>query len=412
MASFLARAKNAFNAFIGSRDPTEEYSTGSGSYIRPDRRWSRKSSERSTTMSVLNRIAVDAASMKIRHVRIDENDEYLEDINSDLNYCFKVSANLDQTPRALRQDIFLTMLEEGHAAVVPVICDQDPRFTDSYDPQSLRVGTIVEWKPRHVRVNLYNEITGRREEITLPKRMVAIAPNPFYDVMNAPNSTMQRLSRKLNLLDVIDEQSGSGKLDMIIQLPYVVKTPEKRAQAEARRKDIERQLSGSKYGIAYTDGTERITQLNRSVENNLMNQIEFLTSMYYSQLGIEKGILDGTATDQVMQNYQVRIIEPIVSSFTDEAKRKWLSKTAITQGQSIMFFQDQLKMVPISLLADLADKLRRNEVVSSNEIRSSMGMKPSDNEKANELSNPNINQSSEEGPPASTEEPAAGFSGE
>ncbi len=352
--------------------------------------------EKTIVTSVYNRIALDAAAISIQHVRLDENDRFLSVINSDFNNCLNLEANVDQTGRAFIQDVVMSMLDEGCVAIVPVDTDDCPDSTGSYSIQSMRVGKIVEWCPYHVRVDLYNERTGRKQEVTVPKSTVAIVENPLYAVINEPNSTMQRLVRKLNLLDVIDEQSGSGKMNLIIQLPYTVKTETRRQQAENRRKEVENQLFNSKYGIAYTDGTERITQLNRPVENNLMSQIEYLTSMLYSQLGITQSILDGTADEKTMLNYYNRSIEPIVSAIVDEMKRKFLTKTARSQRQSILFFRDPFKLVPVDHIADIADKFTRNEIVSSNEIRQIIGMKPSADPKADELRNKNINQSSNE----------------
>lgn len=369
---------------------------GMSSYYRPDRPRFTRGNEQSIVTSVYNRIALDVASVAIRHVRLDENDRYLEDIDSGLNSCLSLEANVDQTGRALIQDLVMSMFDEGCVALVPVDTDEDPENTDSYKIESMRTGKIIEWKPRHVRVRLYNDQTGMKEEVWLQKNKIAIIENPLYAVINEPNSTMQRLIRKLNLLDVVDEQSSSGKLDLIIQLPYVIKTEARRQQAENRRKDIENQLAGSKYGIAYTDGTERITQLNRSVENNLMKQIEYLTSMLYSQLGITTTILDGTADEQTMLNYNNRTIEPILSAIVDEMKRKFLTKTARSQRQSIAFFRDPFRLVPVNNLAEIADKFTRNEIMTSNEFRQIVGMKPSKDPRADELRNKNLNESKED----------------
>lgn len=369
---------------------------GMSSYYRPDRPRFTRGNEQSIVTSVYNRIALDVASVAIRHVRLDENDRYLEDIDSGLNSCLSLEANVDQTGRALIQDLVMSMFDEGCVALVPVDTDEDPENTDSYKIESMRTGKIIEWKPRHVRVRLYNDRTGMKEEVWLRKDKIAIIENPLYAVINEPNSTMQRLIRKLNLLDVVDEQSSSGKLDLIIQLPYVIKTEARRQQAENRRKDIENQLAGSKYGIAYTDGTERITQLNRSVENNLMKQIEYLTSMLYSQLGITTTILDGTADEQTMLNYNNRTIEPILSAIVDEMKRKFLTKTARSQRQSIAFFRDPFCLVPVNNLAEIADKFTRNEIMTSNEFRQIVGMKPSKDPRADELRNKNLNESKED----------------
>jgi hypothetical protein len=340
---------------------------------------------------MLNRIAIDASQIDIRHVRLDENDRYVEDIASGLNECLTVEANIDQSHRAFKQDVFESMLDEGIIAMVPVETTLDPRQTESYDVVSMRVGKITEWRPQQVKIQLYNDKTGRKEEIWMNKRNVAIVENPMYPIVNEPNSTLKRLVRKLNLLDVIDEQSGSGKMDLIIQLPYVIKSDARKEQAEKRRTQIEDQLMNSKYGIAYTDGTERITQLNRPVENNLMKQIEYLTSMLYSQLGITQTILDGTADDKTMLNYYNRTVEPLVSAVVDEMKRKFLSKTARAKKQSIKFFRDPFKLVPVGELAEISDKLTRNEIATSNEMRQAIGWKPSDDPKADELRNSNIN---------------------
>lgn len=346
--------------------------------------------------SVYNRIALDCASISIQHVRLDDSERFLEKISSGLNDCLNLSANIDQTGRAFLQDIVLSMLDEGCVAIVPVDTDDDPDITGSYKIESMRTGKIMEWFPSHVKVRVYNERTGLKEDIVVPKDTIAIIENPLYAVINEPNSTMQRLIRKLNLLDVVDEQSSSGKLDLIIQLPYVIKTEARRQQAEKRRVEIERQLAGSKYGIAYTDGTERITQLNRSVENNLMKQIEYLTSMLYSQLGITQSILDGSADEKTMLNYYNRTIEPIIAAIVDELKRKFLTKTARSQKQSILFFRDPFKLVPVADLSEIADKFTRNEIMTSNEIRQIIGMKPSDDPKADELKNSNISEAKSE----------------
>lgn len=394
--SFRSRWKRAWNIFM-NKDPSRDYSnTGPGYYYRPDRPRFTRGNEQSIVTSVYNRIALDVASVAIRHVRLDENDRYLETIDSDLNSCFALEANVDQTGRAFIQDVVMSMFDEGCVAIVPVDTDIDPEDTDSYKIYSMRTGKIVEWKPRHVRVRLYNDLTGQKEEVILPKEKVAIIENPLYAVINEPNSTMQRLIRKLNLLDVVDEQSSSGKLDLIIQLPYVIKSDARRRQAEERRQAIENQLSGSKYGIAYTDGTEKVTQLNRSVENNLMKQIEYLTSMLYSQLGITTSILDGTADEKTMLNYNNRSVEPILSAIVDEVKRKFLTKTARSQRQSITFFRDPFRLVPVNDLAEIADKFTRNEIMTSNEIRQIVGMKPSDDPRADELRNKNLNESKED----------------
>lgn len=392
--TFSSRLKHAWNAFLNNKDPTERYrDVGVGvSYgIRPDRPRLSRGNERSIITSVFNRIALDAASLNIQHVRLDENGRFIETVDSGLNNCLSLEANIDQTGRAFIHDIVISMLDEGSLAIVPVDTSFDPTVSGSYDIHTMRTGKILEWYPAHVRVRLYNDRTGQKDELLLPKKSVGIIENPLYAVVNEPNSTLQRLIRKLNLLDSIDEQSGSGKLDLIIQLPYVIKTDARRQQADKRRKDIEDQLAGSKYGIAYTDGTERITQLNRPVENNLMKQIEYLTSMLYSQLGITQAVLDGSADEKTMINYYNRTIEPIVSAIVDEMKRKFLTKTARSQRQSILFFRDPFKLVPVTEIATIADTFTRNEITTSNEIRQIIGMKPSKDPKADELRNKNLN---------------------
>ena len=394
--SFGSRLKHAWNVFR-SRDPTAEFGDiGASYYNRPDRPRFTRGNERSITTSVLNRIALDASAIDILHVRLDKNGRFLEEINSGLNNCLTLSANADQTGRAFKQDVVMSMLDEGCVAIVPTDTTMNPKVTDSYDIETMRVGKIIQWRPQHVQVRIYNEQTGKKEELWLPKKMVAIVENPLYAVMNEPNSTMQRLIHKLGLLDITDEQTASGKLDLIIQLPYVIKTDARRQQAENRRKDIEMQLAGSKYGIAYTDGTEKITQLNRSLENNLMKQVEYLTNQLYSQLGITQTILDGTADEKTMLNYYNRTIEPIVSAIADEMKRKFLTKTARTQNQSIEFFRNPFKLVPVNDIAEIADKFTRNEIMTSNEIRQIVGMKPSDDPKADELRNSNIAETKED----------------
>lgn len=396
----LDRFQRGWNAFINNRDPTVHYQEyGNGYSYRPDRPRFTRGNERSIVTSVYNRIALDVAAINIYHCRLDENDRFIETMDSTLNNCFTLEANMDQTGRAFVQDIVMSMLNEGCVAIVPVDTSRDPEVTDSYEIHTMRTGKIVEWYPSHVRVSVYNDRIGRREEITLPKDTVAIIENPLYAVINEPNSTMQRLIRKLNLLDVIDEQSGSGKLDLIIQLPYVVKSPTRKAQAEERRKDIEMQLSGSKYGIAYTDGTEKITQLNRSVDNNLMKQIEYLTNLLYSQLGITQSIMDGSADEKAMLNYYDRTVEPIVSAIVDEMKRKFLTKTARTQLQSISYFRNPFKLIPVNDLAEIADKMTRNEIMTSNEIRQIIGMKPSKDPNADQLRNANLNHPDEQPAP-------------
>lgn len=388
---FSSRLKNAWNAFR-NRDPTFDYrNVGNGYSYRPDRPRFTRGNERSIITAVYNRIALDVAAISIKHCRLDENGRFISEMDSNLNKCLNLEANIDQTGRAFIQDVVMSMLDEGCVAIVPVDTTSDPS-KGSYDILSMRTGKIIEWYPRHVKVRVYNDRTGEKEDIKLPKRSVAIIENPLYAVINEPNSTMQRLIRKLNLLDYIDEQSGSGKLDLIIQLPYIIKTEARRQQAETRRKDIEAQLSGSKYGIAYTDGTERITQLNRPVENNLMKQIEYLTSMLYSQLGMAQSVFDGTADEQTMLTYHSRAIEPIISAIVDEMKRKFLTKTARSQWQSISFFKDPFKLVPVNNIAEIADKFTRNEIMTSNEIRQVIGMKPSDDPKADQLVNSNISQ--------------------
>lgn len=392
-----SRLKHAWNAFM-NRDPTNYYRDSGISYsYRPDRVRFSGGNEKSIVTSVYNRIAMDAAAIDIKHVRLDSDERYVETINSGLNNCLTTEANIDQTGRAFLQDCFMSMLDEGCVAIVPIDTSLNPKVTSSYDILSMRTGKILEWYPSSVKVRVYNEKTGNREEIVLPKSMVAIIENPLYAVINERNSTMQRLIRKLNLLDAIDEQSGAGKLDLIIQLPYVIKSEARRQQAENRRREIENQLAGSKYGIAYADGTERITQLNRSVENNLMKQIEYLTSMLYSQLGITQTVLDGTADEKTMLNYYNRTIEPMVSAIVDEMKRKFLTKTARSQLQSITYFRDPFGLVPVSDIAEIADKFTRNEIMTSNEIRQKIGMKPSHDPKADQLVNSNIAQPAEEG---------------
>ena len=391
-----SRLKHAWNAFVNNRDPTASYrDIGPGYSYRPDRPRLTRGNERSIITSVYNRIALDVAANDIRHVKLDEDDRFSEIIDSGLNNCLALDANIDQTGRAFIQDAVMSMLDEGCVALVPIETTFNPQQTGSFDINAIRTGKILDWYPKHVRVSVYNERSGKREEIVLPKDTIAIIENPLYAVMNEPNSTMQRLIRKLNLLDAIDEQSGSGKLDLIIQLPYVVKTEARRQQAEARRKDIEMQLAGSKYGIAYTDGTEKVTQLNRSVDNNLMKQIEYLTSMLYSQLGITQAVLEGTADEKTMLNYYSRTIEPIIAAIVDEMKRKFLTKTARTRRQSIAFFRDPFKLVPVDNIAEIADKFTRNEIMTSNEIRQKIGMKPSKDPKADKLINSNLNQPEE-----------------
>lgn len=400
MSTFGEKLKHAWNAFTNNDDPLSsrtyagEYGSAYGG--RPDRQRLHFSNERSIISSIYTRLGIDVAAIGMRHVRTDDQKRYLEDVDSGLNNCLVLEANLDQAARAFRQDIAMTLFDKGIAAIVPVDTTISPKATGGFDIRTMRVGDIAMWHPSHVRVNLYNEATGMREEVTLPKSAVAIVENPLYSVMNEPNSTLQRLIRKLNLLDAVDEQSASGKLDIIIQLPYVIKSEARRQQAEQRRKDIEFQLKGSQYGIAYTDGTEKITQLNRSAENNLMSQVEFLTQMLYSQLGLTEAIMNGTADEKAMLNYHSRTIEPLLDAIVESMRRTFLTKTARTQGQTVMYFRDPFKFVPIGGeggIADIADKFARNEITSSNEIRQAIGMKPSQEPKADQLVNANMPQS-------------------
>ena len=389
--TLATRLKNSWNAFR-NRDPTLFYrETGSSYHYRPDRVRFSRGNERSIVTAVYNRIAMDVAAIDIKHCRLDENGRYIKDINSGLNECLTLGANIDQTSRTFKQDIVMSMFDEGEVAIVPVETNSDPTISSSFDILSMRTGKIIEWFPRSVKIEVYNDRTGRKEQIIMPKERVAIVPNPMYSVINEPNSTMKRLVRKLNLLDAIDEQSGSGKLDLIIQLPYVVKGETRQAQADKRRDDIINQLKGP-FGIAYIDGTEKVTQLNRPIENNLMKQIEYLTTLLYSQLGITPSVLDGTADEKTMLNYNNRTLEPIVSAITDAMKRAFLSKTARSQGQTIMAFRDPFKLVPVGNIAEIADKFTRNEILSSNEIRQIIGFKPSSDPKADELVNSNISQ--------------------
>lgn len=400
--SFTNRLKHAWNAFM-NRDPPNSYdrynneyiyqNLGLGSGYRPDRPRLTRGKERSIVTSLYDRIAMDCSSCTINHVRLDDNGRFIETIDSGLNYCFTVEANKDQTGRAFIQDYVLSLCDEGCVAIVPTDTSENPIFTNSYDIFTMRVGKIIQWYPDDVQINIYNDRTGLREDIILPKRCVAIIENPLYSIMNEPNSILQRLIRKLNLLDVVDEQSSAGKLDLIVQLPYVVKSDTKKKIAENRKKDIEMQLSGSKYGIAYIDATEKITQLNRSVDNHLMEQIDYLTSMLYSQIGITKSILEGTASEEEMLNYTNRIIEPIISALVDECKRKFLTKTARSQKQSIVFFRDPFKLIPVNKIAEIAETFTRNEILSSNEVRQIIGMKPVNDPKADELRNKNLNSS-------------------
>lgn len=396
--SFSSRLRHAWDVFR-NREPTYDYrDTGPASSSRPDRIRLSGGNERSIVTSIFNRIALDVTSINIKHCRIDENGRFKESINSSLDNCLNLEANIDQTGRAFMQDVVMSMLDEGCVAIVPTDTTLDPITTTSYDIQTMRTGKILEWYPNHVRVRVYNEKTGKQEDIKLPKSMVAIVENPLYAVINEPNSTMQRLMKKLVLLDAVDENTRSGKLDMIIQLPYVIKSDARKSQAEKRRKDIEEQLKGP-YGIAYVDGTEKVIQLNRPIENNLMTQIEYLTKLLYSQLGITEEILNGTANEQTMLNYNSRTIEPIVSAIVDEMKRKFLTKTARSQNQTIQFFRDPFRLVPVNDIAEIADKFTRNEILTSNEIRQIIGMKPSNDPKADKLINSNLNQ-----PENSTEE--------
>lgn len=390
--ALMERIRHSWNAFM-NKDPTNfRQDTGPGYYYRPDRARFSRGNERSIVTSVYNRIALDVSAISIKHCQLDQNNRFVSEIDSNLNRCLNLEANIDQTGRSLIQDVVMSMLDEGCVAIVPIDTTLNPSVTDSYDILSMRTAKILEWYPANVKVRVYNDRTGNKEDIILPKKTVAIIENPLFAVINEPNSTMQRLMRKLSLLDVTDEQTASGKLDLIIQLPYVIKTEARRQQAENRRKDIEMQLAGSKYGIAYTDGTERITQLNRSVENNLMKQVEYLTNLLYSQLGITQSILDGTADEKTMLNYYNRSIEPIVSAIVDEMKRKFLTKTARSQLKSISYFRDPFKLVPVNDIAEIADKFTRNEILTSNEIRQIIGMKPSDDPKADQLVNSNISQ--------------------
>lgn len=403
--SLKDRFQSGWNAFLGRDGPSDDYRyLGEAYYTRPDRIQLTRGHERSIINAVYNRIAMDAATINIRHVRTDEEGRYKEEEDSDLNARLTLEANRDQTGRAFIQDAVMSMLDEGCVALVPTSTNESPITNDAFKIVSMRVAKIVQWYPKWIRVEVYDENTGHKVERNYPKASVAIIENPFYSVMNEPSSTASRLMRKLNLLDTIDEQNSSGKLDMIIQLPYIIKTPARRLQAENRRKDIEAQLSSSKYGIAYTDGTEKITQLNRSIDNNMIQQVEFFTNMLYSQLGITQSILDGTADEKVMQNYYTRTIEPIVATITDEMKRKFLTPTARTQGQSIMFFRDPFKLMPIADFAELADKLTRNCIATSNEIRQAIGMKPMDDPQADQLINNNLSQPKEQLEKAETAE--------
>lgn len=391
MPSILDRIRSGWNAFTSNKDPSfDSFNNGYTFSFRPDRPRMSRGNERSIITSVYNRLALDVASNDIEHVKLDKNGRFVEEVRDSLNNCLKLDANIDQTGRALIMDIVTSMFDEGHVAVVPIDTNVNPYDTSSYDILTMRTGKILEWYPSHVKMRVYNERKGIREDITLPKARVAIIENPFYAVMNEPNSTLKRLIRKLTLIDAVDEQNGAGKLDLIIQLPYVIKTEARKQQAENRRKLIESQLSDSKYGIAYTDGTERITQLNRPIENQLLGQIEYLTNLLYSQLGLTQEIMNGTASEEVMLNYYSRTIEPILTAITEEMTRKFLSKTARTQGHSIYFFRDPFKLVPISKLTEFGDKFTRNEILSTNEVRGIIGMKPSDDPSADELRNKNM----------------------
>ena len=395
--SFGSRLKRAWNVFR-NRDPMTDMSwrLGYGDSQRADRVVLSSNNEKTIVNAIYNRIALDVSSLKFRHVRLDENERFKEEIDDGLNQIFKIEANIDQSGRAFIHDMALSMIDEGVIAAVPVEASDDPETSNSYEVIQMRVGPIVEWYPQHVKVRLYNPITGHHDDMTFRKDTVAIMENPFYAVMNAPNSTLQRLIRKLRLLDVIDEQAGSGKLDLIIQLPYTIRSEARQQQAEIRRKSVEEQLAGNKLGIAYIDSTEKVIQLNRSVENNLLKQVEYLTSILYSQLGLSQTVMDGTADEQTMLNYQNRMIEPIASTITDEFKRKFLTKTARTQGHSIMFFTEPFRITPVSQIAEIADKFTRNEILTSNEVRQIIGIKPSDDPKADELRNSNLNQQNDQ----------------
>lgn len=394
--SIGSRLKHAWNAFFDQDSFRYRPSIGPSYYYRPDRPMFSRGNERSIVTSVYNRIALDVAAISIQHVRLDEDGRFSSLIDgSYLNKCFDLEANIDQTGRAFVQDVVVSMLDEGCVAIVPVDTDIDP-VSGSFKIETMRTGKVLEWYPEHVKLNVYNQRSGKKEDIIMPKSTVAIIENPFYAVMNEPNSTLQRLIRKLNILDAVDEQSGSGKLNLLIQLPYVIKTEARRQQAENRRKDIEEQLASSKFGVAYTDGTEHVIQLNRPVDNNLMSQIEYLTSMLYSQLGLTQSIMDGSADEKTMLNYTTRTIEPILSAIVDEMRRKFLTKTARSQRQTILFFRDPFRLVPVSNIAEIADKMTRNEIMTSNEIRQKIGMKPSNDPKADELRNSNLSQSTDD----------------
>lgn len=392
----LTRLKHAWNLFTYEENPKHRSPTGVSYYSNPNRVRFSRGNERTIVTSVYNRIALDAAAIEIRHVKMDENNRFVDYIDSGLDNCLSVEANIDQTSRSFIQDIVSSMLDEGCVAVVPIDTTLDPNITNSYDIKTMRVGKITQWYPDRVTVSLYNDLTGTREEVTIPKIQVAIIENPLYSVMNEPNSTMQRLIKKLSLMDIADEEIASGNLDLIIQLPYAVKTEAKRNLAEARRKEVEEQLNGARYGVAYIDGTEHVTQLNRPVENNLMKQVEYLTAQLYAQLGLTQTIMDGSADENTMNNYYNRTIEPILSAIVDEFNRKFLTKTARTQKQSVMFFRDPFKLIPVSQISEFADKFTRNEIMTSNEIRQLVGFKPSDDPGADELRNKNLSQSNQE----------------
>lgn len=392
MASIGARLKHAWNAFA-NQDPTawlRSYNEATSFGGRPDRVRFTFSNERSIISSIYNRLAIDVSSISIRHVRLDEEDRYVGSLDSGLNNCLTLEANPDQGPTAFRQDIAMTLFDKGVIAIVPVDTSINPSTSGGFDIRTLRVGEIKAWHPRHVRVSVYNEAKGIREEVTLEKKFVAIVENPLYSVMNEPNSTLQRLIRKLNMLDAVDEQSSSGKLDLIIQLPYVIKSEARRQQAEQRRKDIEFQLKGSQYGIAYTDGTEKVTQLNRPAENNLLKQVEYLTQMLYAQLGLTEEVMNGTADEKTMINYYNRTVKPILDAVTEGMRRAFLTKTARSQKQWIMYFRDPFSLVTVTDLAEISDKFTRNEILSANEIRSFIGIKPSTDPKADQLKNSNM----------------------
>ncbi|MCD8159445.1 MAG: phage portal protein [Clostridiales bacterium] len=391
--TFGSRLKHAWNAFF-NKDPT--YNMGMGYTYRPDRPRFTRGNEKTIVTAVYNRIAIDAAAINIQHIKLDENGRFLSAVNSELNNCLTLEANTDQTGRAFIQDAVMSMLDEGCVALIPIDTKINPMSSSSYKILTMRTGKILEWYPENIKVRVYNERTGLQEDIIVPKKIAAVIENPLYAVMNEPNSTLQRLIRKLSLLDIVDETTSSGKLNLIIQLPYVIKSKARKQQAEQRRKDIEEQLAGSKYGIAYADGTEKIIQLNRSLENNLLTQIEYLTNLLYSQLGLTQAVMDGTAGETEMLNYYNRTIDPIMSALVEEMKRKFLTKTARSQNQSIAYFREPFKLVPVNQMAEIADKFTRNEIISSNEIRQVIGMKPSEDPKADELRNSNISQAKEE----------------